>query len=105
MELILSCLNKQTKLVLTVTTTVIQILEEVEKGIKEALAATEATGVEEIAQIILPLPNHCLKENYEMGAYISSLSLKGCIKPQNSKKSMRFCSSYEQIRVTNILTI
>ena len=37
----------------------------------------------EITVIILQLPNHCLKKDYKMGAYINSLLVKGHMELQN----------------------
>ena len=104
-KLISSCLNKQTLTVLAVTTIITQTPQEAEEVTEEALVAGQAGAVEEITEIVLHLPNHCLKENYEMGAYISSPSLKGCINPHNSRKFMTLCPSYAQTRVSNISTM
>ena len=70
---------------MAILTTITQTPEKALEEAKVALATAEAAAVEEIAKIILQLPNYCLKENYEMGVYISSLSLKDHIKPHNSK--------------------
>jgi len=80
------CLNKQTLTLLVVTTTVTHTPEETKKELEETLVA-KAAAVEKIAQMILQLPNCCLTEICEMGAYTRSLSPNAHIEPHNSKKS------------------
>ena len=83
-------------LAVTVTTTTTQTSKETEEEAEEALVVAEAAAVEEIVEITLQPPNHCLKDNYKIGAYTytSSLSLKGCIEIHNSRKFMTLCQSY-----------
>ena len=102
----MSCLNKETLTVLVITTAVTYTMEEIEEQkTKEAFAAAEAVTVAETAEITLQSPNHCLKENYKKGAYISSQPLKDCIKLHNSRKYMTFCPSYAQTKFTNSSTV
>ena len=75
-----------TLLAVTITTT--QTTKEAKEEAKEDFAAAEAGVIKEIKEIILQLLDYHLKKNYKKGAYISTLSLKRCIEPYNSRKSM-----------------
>ena len=84
------------------TTTITHTLEEMDEETKETLA-TKTVAIKEIMELTLQLQDRHLKENYKMGAYTSSVSPNSHIEPHNSRKSIRFCQSYVQIRVTSIL--
>ena len=100
----MSCPNKQTLILLKVTTTENNTPEEAEEEAKEALAS-KVVAAKQIAEITHQLPNHHLKENYKIRAYPGSLSPNAHIEPHNSRKSMILCQSYVQTRVTSILTM
>ena len=90
---------------LAVITTATQTLEETEEYLGEALVAEEAMAVKEIAEIILQLPNHYLKENSEKGVYISLLSLKVHIEPHNSRKYLIIYPFYAPTEAISISTM
>ena len=79
--------------------------EEAKEEAYETLAAVENAALEKIMEMTLQITKSLFEGKLKMIACRSSLSLKVCIEPHNSKKYTIFCPFYVLTRVTSILTI